>query len=678
MTEQDPARTLAEPAEARVERGHGASAHLDLGHEPPLSPSGQSAGEIDRRAVSLRWLAGSVLTGLSGALLIGAAIHISVEGDGIVAERPEAAAPQARTGPVVRAGARKADKLVQTQTTAVARQTFRSPMTIRVADREVIKVRPFVRIAANLSLTTGTYASDIPPFNPLRLFAEDGNAPDRYAEVPADVTDPEVSVVKRDLSLIDTAPDAAAPTDEEIAARLEEERQNAASGSRGAALPIPPQLLLSRSVRSPEPVGAALGYAGPIDTSFSAIEVRVVPENVTLVPKPEPSVREVAPEELVVPLRKGETLDTLLKAQGATPAEIGAIVAALGGRAKVNALPEGQGVRVLTVPGAQPLSRQVARVMLYGEKGIEAIAAMSDAGIFVPVAVPEVAPEQQDAELSGEDEDGQGGSGARLYESIYETGLRYELPRAAIEELIRVFSYDVDFQRRVSVGDTFEVFFADDEENSGRIEILYASLSVGGETRKVYRFVAPEDGSVDYFDEDGRSLKKFLLRKPIADGELRSTFGMRRHPVLGYSKMHTGIDWANKIGTPILAAGNGTVIKAEWDSGYGRRTEIQHPNGYVTAYSHQSAFAKGVAPGSKVRQGQVIGYVGNSGLSTGPHLHYEVLVNNRFVNPLKIKVPRSRELDGRALVEFRRQREQADNLILKSTTAARFAQRDGS
>ncbi len=668
---------VAEAPGPRAERAPGIGPHLDLGHEPPLSPSGQSAGEIDRRAVSLRWLAGSVLTGLSGALLIGAAIHISVEGDGIVAERPEAAAPQAKAAPSARAGARKADKLVQTQTTAVARQTFRSPMTIRVADREVIKVRPFVRIAANLSLTTGTYASDIPDFNPMRLFAEDSGTPDRFAEVPADVADPEVSVVKRDLSLVETQADASAPTDDEIAARIEEERQNASAPARGGGLRIPPQLLLSRAVRSPEPVGAALGYAGPLETTFSAIEVRVVPENVTQISKPDPNVREQAPEELVVPLRKGETLDTLLKAQGATPAEIAAIVAALGGRAKVNALPEGQGVRVLTVPGAQPLSRQVARVMLYGEKGIEAIAAMTDAGIFVPVAVPEVAPERQEAELAGEDEDGQSG-GVRLYESIYETGLRYELPRAAIEELIRVFAYDVDFQRRVSVGDTFEVFFADDEENNGRIEILYASLSVGGETRKVYRFVSPEDGSVDYFDEDGRSLKKFLLRKPIADGELRSTFGMRRHPVLGYSKMHTGIDWANKIGTPILSAGNGTVIKAEWDSGYGRRVEIQHANGYVTAYSHQSSFAKGIAPGAKVRQGQVIGYVGNSGLSTGPHLHYEVLVNNRFVNPLKIKVPRSRELEGRALAEFRRQREQADSLILKSTTAARFAQRDGS
>jgi murein DD-endopeptidase MepM/ murein hydrolase activator NlpD len=157
------------------------------------------------------------------------------------------------------------------------------------------------------------------------------------------------------------------------------------------------------------------------------------------------------------------------------------------------------------------------------------------------------------------------------------------------------------------------------------------------------------------------------VRKPIGEGELRSGFGMRYHPILRYSKMHTGVDWANRIGTPIIAAGNGTVIKAGWEAGYGRRVEIQHANGYVTTYSHQSAFAKGISPGIRVRQGQVIGYLGSTGLSTGPHLHYEVLVNGHFVNPMKIKVPRGRELDGRALAEFKRQRDQVDALLARAT-----------
>jgi murein DD-endopeptidase MepM/ murein hydrolase activator NlpD len=138
--------------------------------------------------------------------------------------------------------------------------------------------------------------------------------------------------------------------------------------------------------------------------------------------------------------------------------------------------------------------------------------------------------------------------------------------------------------------------------------------------------------------------------------------------------MHTGVDWAARVGTPIFAAGNGTIAKAAWDSGYGRRMEIQHANGYLTSYNHLSAFARGMTAGARVRQGQVIGYVGSSGLSTGAHLHYEVIVNGHFVDPMKIRVPRGRELDGRALVEFGRQRDQIDQLMQKASPN-RLAQR---
>jgi murein DD-endopeptidase MepM/ murein hydrolase activator NlpD len=137
--------------------------------------------------------------------------------------------------------------------------------------------------------------------------------------------------------------------------------------------------------------------------------------------------------------------------------------------------------------------------------------------------------------------------------------------------------------------------------------------------------------------------------------------------------MHTGIDYSNRIGTPIIAAGNGTVISAGWDAGYGRRIEIQHANGYVTTYSHMSRFARDVQAGSRVRQGTVIGYLGNTGLSTGPHLHYEVIVNDRYVDPLRIRIPRGRELDGRMLAEFRRERERIDGLRQKAPTATRAA-----
>jgi murein DD-endopeptidase MepM/ murein hydrolase activator NlpD len=314
-------------------------------------------------------------------------------------------------------------------------------------------------------------------------------------------------------------------------------------------------------------------------------------------------------------------------------------------------------------------------VILFGERGIEGIAAANDRGAFVSVAPPaEEGARPAAGGVEEEDEDENSGV-PRLYESLYETILKHDLPKSAVEDLIRIFGWDIDFQRRVSGVDHVELFYALDDDGGGRPEILSAALTVGGETRRVFRFHAPEDGSVDYFDEGGRSLKKFLLRKPMAEGILRSGFGYRRHPILGYSKMHTGVDWATRIGTPIISAGNGTVIKAEWDGGYGRRVEVQHANGYVTAYSHQSRFAAGIRAGARVRQGQVIGYVGNTGLSTGPHLHYEVVVNGHFVDPMKIRVPRGKELDGRALAEFKRQREQVEGLIAKAGST-RLAQGD--
>ena len=148
---------------------------------------------------------------------------------------------------------------------------------------------------------------------------------------------------------------------------------------------------------------------------------------------------------------------------------------------------------------------------------------------------------------------------------------------------------------------------------------------------------------------------------------------LRYHPILGYSKMHTGVDFAAPIGTPIFSSGNGTVLTAGWHSGYGRRVEVQHANGYVTAYNHMSGFARGITEGVRVRQGQVIGYLGSSGLSTGPHLHYEVMVNSHFVDPMRVKLARTREMDGKMLAEFKRERDRIESIMAKAPNATRVA-----
>jgi len=302
-------------------------------------------------------------------------------------------------------------------------------------------------------------------------------------------------------------------------------------------------------------------------------------------------------------------------------------------------------------------------VMLVGDSTIEAVVALSDLGKYVGVDV-------QSAEapaVESDDDDEDDGSGVRLYQSIYETTLRNHVPRPVVDELIKVYSYDVDFQRRARPGDSLEVLFTGDEEsNDAKPEVLFASLTVGGELKKFYRYVSPDDGVVDYYDETGKSAKKFLVRKPVATGIMRSGFGARNHPLLGYFKMHTGVDWAAPLGTAIYASGNGTIDKVGWESGYGKYVRIKHANGYETAYGHMTAFSRATQPGARVRQGQVIGYVGSTGLSTGPHVHYEILVNGRFVDPLRVKLPRGRVLEGPLMAGFDKERDRVDNIITRS------------
>ncbi len=236
----------------------------------------------------------------------------------------------------------------------------------------------------------------------------------------------------------------------------------------------------------------------------------------------------------------------------------------------------------------------------------------------------------------------------------------------SIMKVMKVHASQTDFRRRLRPGDAVEFFFDmkdDPRPDSPPGELLYTSITSGGETYRFYRFRTP-DGLVDYYDEKGNNSKQFLMRRPVrGDVRLASGFGMRFHPLLNERRMHTGVDWATSPGTPILAAGTGVIEEAGRKGQYGNYVRIRHPNGYHTAYGHLLRFRKGVAAGAKVRQGEIIGYVGSTGLASGPHLHYEVLINSRFVDPLAIQVPRERELTGRQLAEFQKERARIDDLL---------------
>lgn len=245
--------------------------------------------------------------------------------------------------------------------------------------------------------------------------------------------------------------------------------------------------------------------------------------------------------------------------------------------------------------------------------------------------------------------------------SLFGAASKLGIPNAVMVSFMKLYSYSVDFQREIRKGDTFEVYYTEYTDEDGEYvkagDIMFASLKTGKKPMSLWRFEIPGEGTVDYFDESGQSTKKFLMRTPIDGARISSNFGKRRHPILGYTKMHTGTDFAAPSGTPIYAAGNGTIVKAGWNGGYGKYIKIRHANGYETAYAHMSRIGKGMTPGARVTQGQTIGYVGTTGRSTGPHLHYEVHRKGKKVNPMKIRVPTGRKLEGKALTAFRSSRD---------------------
>ena len=649
---------------------------IDLGNEPPLSVDGGVGGLVDRHRLSVQWFSGTILTGLCGAALMGGAVFASLDGETNFASAPEQVETALR-GAINSigdrlSGLRKTDRLPALSEPSVARQILRVPTSTHVRDRELVRVRPYVRVTGNLSLTVTDLSANIPPFNSQKLLADSVAGDD---QTPAAEPDAEVSFVTCDLAsssvrgkvmpavcdlnslLAKVKPSTQLPLDD-VVTRVRDTASRAGTGT-------------TLTMNADGTPNLKLSYAAENDPeAFFGFRPRVVPENVTLLPKTTTLMNGGDWSERMIAAKRGETVGSILREIGAAPDEIKSIIAVIGPPALEGGIKEGQKLRVLMTPAGlghvQPL-----RVIIVGDSGIIAAVALSDLGKYVPVDIRNI-----DTDVADTNEDQTGdddGSGVRLYQSLYETALRNSVPKSVIEDLVRIYSYDVDFERKVQPGDSFDVLYADDETGEGRNEVRYAALTVGGETKKYYRFQTADDGVYDYYDETGVSAKKFLVRKPVAVGMVTSGFGWRTHPLLHISELHSGVDWGAPFGTPIFAAGNGDIEEIGLKGGYGKYVRIHHANGYETAYGHMTAFARGLDVGSHVRQGQIIGFVGSSGMSTGSHVHFEIIVNDRFVDPMRIKLPRGRVLAGPVLVGFDKDRDQLD-AVLSHTPSAHIAQ----
>ena len=381
------------------------------------------------------------------------------------------------------------------------------------------------------------------------------------------------------------------------------------------------------------------------------------------------------PYDEVLELGEGQTLLSVLMEKGTMKSRAIKLVTALEPIYPTKNLKDGQQFK-LTVQLSKDLEGrdiiEPIRLSFKPEQDREIVVEMDENGRYLSRAVDDASRNIQVANADRRR------SKARIRKSLYVAAKEQGVPEPIIIEMMRVHAYDVDFQRQIRPGDSFEVFYGkpDEAKKKGRDVVMFSALTLSGKTKGYYRFTTPDDGITDYYDVSGKAATKFLTRTPVNGARITSRFGMRRHPILGYTKMHTGVDFAAPFGTPIKAAGNGVIEKIARVGAYGKYIRIRHANGYKTAYAHMKGFAKGLKVGSRVRQNQVIGYVGSTGRSTGPHLHYEVLVNNKQVNPQKLKLPTGRQLTGDMLALFNKEKQRISSLMAGAPMQTQVAQAD--
>lgn len=547
----------------------------------------------------------------------------------------------------------KVDRLQVTTGAKSTRYVIHETLRQRRGGREYIYAKPYVRLVARLAPVPTTMVERIPPFNPFKLYAD--NKPIGDAE--DDATSPGASTADVSIRVVDLL-GGVLPLEDGQSIHDEEAAE-----------------LVERLLSSEIPAMGAEGELAAADPSLSAELGQEAPDepaapNTTILAKAgdESGSSDIdALKPVVKTVREGQTLSQLLAEAGAAPWQVREMIETMKSVLPEKSVLPGQEVHIALQPSLTQNRMQPVRFSVFDEGHAHKVTVTRSASGEFTASAKSI---DEDALVRLAMSDSGAPQTSSLYAALYYASLIESVPSETIQQLLRIHAYETDFRKRLRSGDTCEMFFDLKDEGGADGppgELLYTSIAIGSEVRRYYRFRTP-DGHVDYYDPRGNNAKKFLNRRPVRGDDIRLTsgFGVRRHPLLGEYKMHTGIDWAGPVGTPILAAANGVIEEAGRKGYNGNYVRIRHANGYQTAYSHMSRIASGAAPGVKVRQGQVIGYIGTTGLSSGPHLHFEILVNNQFVNPLSIEVPRERQLAGNDLLEFHKERSRIDELMRRA------------
>jgi murein DD-endopeptidase MepM/ murein hydrolase activator NlpD len=610
-------------------------------------------GEIPHgRELSFAWLAGTVMTGLTSVLLMGAALYVSFEGQDTFSTAYEAMQINfvGPAGPVTDL-LEKTDRMRPvTQTRSELETIEASIMEQDASGRDMIRKQPFVRLRATLATAATSLSEDIPAYDPVAII--NANQPiaadDAGAQVNTDIygaeVEGEVAVKLASLPMTFIPPRAISDQGAAEFVRLTVE---------GAYAEMDPAVMAYAP--SPETGVRELGVIAGGMISGTA-------ENVTLLPKTTSAEEAgLGRTERILTLREVSPLGDILLKNGFTEMQKTAVTDTLSNVMPLQELPEGTRLRILFGPSRAGDSLIPYRLSIYIHDDASntdkhaVTVALTDRGQYVlGIAPPDmVFPDEDTEEINV-------ANLPSIYRAIWETGRKHDLDDKTIERIVAMYAYDIDLTRKITAGDSIDLLqTAPDAE--GNQELIYVGLTLGTTTKELFRF-RTEDGVIDFYDPDGQTGKRFLTRRPLeGGGTLRSNFGYRIHPIFKSRKMHTGIDLAASTGTPIYASGDGVVQLAGWESGYGKKVEIKHVNGFETGYGHMSQIA--VSAGDRVRQGQIIGYVGSTGYSTGPHLHFEILINGNFVDPLSVKLPRENTLAAQYADAFSETMSQVHDLM---------------
>lgn len=623
----------------------------------PLAEIYVSDHADSRRSGRFRWLLSTCLAGAVGVLAILVVIAGSMdtqEGASTFIANIEDRlrnAPLALKLPAARIdGLRwavaKTDMMVVPSGAVATRSYIPDGIRQRRGNREYIQNKYYVRLVARLAPVPRRQAQSIPPFNPFKLYAN---------TTPLEENDRQGALQEAEVRLIELngilpSEDGQELDAQEVAALVAETAEEATDAAGGEILAERAQ----RTSEAPAPQTTILSK-----TSFEQEEVA-----------DDFPGRSVPP----IKIQRGDTLARILARLGAQSWQVRAMIDAARPIFMETSLLPGFEVRAIVLPSPAKPGGEPVRFSVYDDAGVHKVTVSRNAaGDYVPTATP--TEERIAATVLADNDQVQDNS---LYASLHYTASKQGVPPELISQVMRIHAYTADFRQRVRVGDGIEFFFDMKEDEKGVDgpigDLLATFVTSGGETHRFYRYRS-SNGDMDFYDAEGSTSRKFLTRRPVRGENVRITsgFGMRRHPLLMTGRMHYGVDWAAATGTPIMAAGDGIIEEARAKGEYGNYIRIRHANGYKTAYGHMSRYAAGVSAGVRVRQGQIIGYVGSTGLSSGPHCHFEVLVNGVHVNPMSIQVPNDRQLSGKDLAEFKREKTRIDDLMRRHPVATRVA-----